>query len=131
MTALGKILVFVVLILALIWNALVVNAYVSRANWKSELDKTTQKLAQASEAANAERTRADRTREAADAVIGQLKEEITRLRTTEQTLTASRDDFEKKLAATQAVAAGTETRDVQEKANAQKVQKQVDVLQKE
>jgi multidrug efflux pump subunit AcrA (membrane-fusion protein) len=131
MTALGKILVFVVLVLALVWNALVVNAYVTRVNWKTELDKTQAKLVQAADAANSERAKADRTREAADAVIAQLKEEIARLKTSETTLTASRDDYEKKLAAAQKVEAEAQTRDTQEKANAQKTQKQVDVLQKD
>lgn len=131
MTALGKILVFVVLVLALVWNALVVNAYVTRANWKTELDKTAKKLSEASESANAERARSDRTREAADAVIAQLKEEIGRLRTSEKTLADNLKDAQDKIAAAQTAGAALQTRDTQEKANAQKTQQQVDVLQKE
>lgn len=131
MTILGKILVFVVMVLSLLWSALVVNAYVTRVNWKAELDRSRQKLTEAAEVANAERTRSDRIREAADAVIAQLKEENNRLQTMVKTLDDQRGDLETKLAALQKAEEGTQTRDVQEKANTVKTLKQVEVLQKE
>lgn len=131
MTALGKILVFVVLLLALVWNALVVNAYVTRMNWKKELDSTQANLVKASEAANVERTRADRSREAADAMILQLRDEITRLKKSESALNEAVKDAETKAAAFQQVEAATQTRDTTAKANETKTQNQVDVLQKE
>ena len=39
MTALGKMLVFLVLLLSLVFNGLVVNAYVTRTNWKDVADE--------------------------------------------------------------------------------------------
>jgi hypothetical protein len=131
MTALGKILVFVVLLLALVWNALVVNAYVTRSNWKKAFDDSQANVSKASEAANAERVRADRSREAQDAVILQLREEVARLKTTEKSLNEAVKDAETKAAAFQAVEQKVQTRDENEKANAKKTQDQVDILQKE
>jgi predicted RND superfamily exporter protein len=131
MSALGKVLVFVVLLLALVWNALVVNAYVTRVNWKTELDKTQKKLVETAEAANSERQKADRTREAADAVVAQLKEEIVRLRASEKTLSESLESAKSTLSTVQKTEEGTQTLDQIEKANAQKTQKQVDTLQTE
>jgi hypothetical protein len=131
MTALGKILVFVVLLLALIWNALVVNAYVTRMNWKTELDKTTKQMKEAADAANAERTKADRTREAQDAVITQLRGEIDRQKTQIAALTTAKTDADEKAAAFQKTEDATQNRDTTEKANAAATQKQVDRLQAE
>lgn len=131
MTVLGKVLVFVVLVLALIWNALVVNAYVTRANWKTELDRANAKLREYADAANAERTRADRTRETADALIGQLQGEIARLSTSEKTLSDNLDDARKKLETAQKTEEATQTRDIQALANAKRTQDQVDILQRQ
>ena len=50
MTAIGKMLVFLVLVLSLVFNGLVVNAYVTRSNWKKVADEqkaTAQKAADA------------------------------------------------------------------------------------
>ncbi len=131
MTALGKILVFIVLLLALVWNALVVNAYVTRVNWKTELENSKKKLVVAADAANAERVRADRSREAAEAVISQLNEEIARLKGSETTLVANLADAKKKLAEGQLVESNTQVRDLQAIANKEKTQKQVDILKAE
>ena len=54
------------------------NAYVTRVNWKNELDRSQKDSAKSAEAANSERQKADRTREAADAVVAGFKEEIAR-----------------------------------------------------
>ena len=48
MTILGKMLVFVVLVLSIVWNALVVNSYVARTNWQkraAEYEKKAQDAA--------------------------------------------------------------------------------------
>lgn len=48
MTVLGKMLVFVVLLLSIVWNALVVNSYVARTNWQkraAEYEKKAQDAA--------------------------------------------------------------------------------------
>lgn len=39
MTAIGKMLVFIVLVLSLMWNFLTLNAYVTRTNWRNEAKK--------------------------------------------------------------------------------------------
>ncbi|CAN5228593.1 hypothetical protein BH11PLA2_BH11PLA2_21420 [soil metagenome] len=129
MTALGKVLVFIVLLLALVWNALVVNAYVTRANWKAELDRTKLSLVTAADASNAERRRSDESRAAADAVIAQMKDEIARLNTSVKTLGDNLSDAQAKLALAQTTEAATQTRDVVEKANTNKTLSQVNLLQ--
>ncbi len=76
MTALGKILVFFVLILSVVWNALVVNSYVTRTNYKTELEKEQKLRAEAANSANYERKRADESKAASDAVIAQSEATI-------------------------------------------------------
>lgn len=51
MTAFGKMLVFLVLLLSLVWNGLVVNAYVTRSNWRAEAKKYQDKAVEAAESA--------------------------------------------------------------------------------
>jgi hypothetical protein len=131
MTALGKVLVFVVLLLALVWNALVVNAYTTRVNWKGELEKTKEKLAQATDAANAERRRADESRAAADAVLAQLRKQVGDLTTSKETLEKTLDETQKKLAIIQKTEEETQKRDAVANTNTLKTQKIVEMLQKQ
>ncbi|HET6574977.1 MAG TPA: hypothetical protein VFG68_15330 [Fimbriiglobus sp.] len=51
MTILGKLLVFVVLVLSIVWNALVVNAYVARTNWHKRAAEYQQKATDAAASA--------------------------------------------------------------------------------
>ena len=66
MTVIGKMLVFLVFVLALVWNALVVNAYVTRTNWKAQADGYRAEALKAAEAANSLRKLIDAEREAAE-----------------------------------------------------------------
>ncbi len=100
MTALGKILVFFVLILSVVWNALVVNSYVTRTNYKTELEKEQKLRGEAANSANYERKRADESKAASDAVIAQSESAIKLLRGEIATLSANADQ------ANAAVAAG-------------------------
>ncbi len=101
MTALGKILVFFVLILSVVWNALVVNSYVTRTNYKTELEKEQKLRAEAANSANYERKRADETKAASDAVIAQSESAIRQLRGQIATLTANADKANADVAAIQ------------------------------
>jgi predicted nucleic acid-binding Zn-ribbon protein len=80
MNTLGKILVFFVMVLSLIWNYLVVNAYATRTNYKTELEKTQKLYAEAAKSAQNSAKLAEEQRAAADSTISQLSAEITSLR---------------------------------------------------
>ncbi|MGL6095543.1 MAG: hypothetical protein ACRC7O_07080 [Fimbriiglobus sp.] len=102
MTALGKMLVFLVLVLSLVWNGLVANAYVTRSNWKAELKKYQDKSVEAAESANSLRKLVDAEQDAAEDSKRVLREEITRLYTQKATLETQKagilKDYEEKLA---------------------------------
>lgn len=76
MNTLGKTLVFFILVLSLIWNYLVVNAYATRTNYKNELEKTQKLYAQAATAATNAEKRAEEQRAAADAAVSQLQADL-------------------------------------------------------
>jgi hypothetical protein len=65
MTALGKMLVFLVLVLSLVWNGLVVNAYVTRTNWKNEATFYQGEATRAADSANKMKALLEAQREAA------------------------------------------------------------------
>jgi hypothetical protein len=71
MNTLGKILVFFVLILSVIWNYLVVNAYATRTNYKAELDNTRKLYAEAAKSADALKKQLEELKSASDAVVAQ------------------------------------------------------------
>jgi hypothetical protein len=79
MTALGKILVFLVLVLSLAFNALVVNAYVARTNWKNASEKSAKSAADAAASANSMKTLLDETVAANEDAKRVLREERDRL----------------------------------------------------
>lgn len=79
MTALGKILVFLVLVLSLAFNALVVNAYVARTNWKAEADKSQKRAKDAADSANGMKALLDETVAANEDAKRVLREEKDRL----------------------------------------------------
>lgn len=76
MNTLGKTLVFFILVLSLVWNYLVVNAYATRTNYKNELEKTQKLYAQAATAATNAEKRAEEQRAAADAAVAQLQADL-------------------------------------------------------
>jgi hypothetical protein len=79
MTILGKLLVFVVLVLSIAWNALVVNAYVTRTNWQAEARRSQAKAKEAADSANAMKTYLDEVRAAADERERALRDDRDRL----------------------------------------------------
>lgn len=79
MTALGKLLVFVVLMLSLVWNGLVVNAYVTRSNWRAEAEKYRKEYAQQAESANNLRKLLEEERKAGEDSRAVLRVEQDRL----------------------------------------------------
>lgn len=130
MTAIGKILVFFVLILSLIWNALVVNAYVTRTNYKNALDKAEKQLVLAADAANYERKRADESRAASDATVAQLNKEIVRLQTSEATYKLNSENFAKQVADNEADKDKRNTDEQTRTANVNTLTSQVELLRK-
>lgn len=79
MTVLGKMLVFLVLLLSLVWNGLVVNAYVTRSNWKVEAEKYQSKAKEAASSANELRRLIDLEREASDNALRIVRQDRDRL----------------------------------------------------
>lgn len=79
MNTIGKILVFFILILSVIWNYLVVNAYATRTNYKNELEKVQKLYTEAAKSAGSATKLAEEQRAAADATIAQLQADIRSL----------------------------------------------------
>lgn len=79
MNVIGKMLVFFVLVLAIAWNALVVNAYVTRTNWKKQADGYQAEAQRAAEAANNERKLREAERDAAEDNARTIREDRDRL----------------------------------------------------
>lgn len=76
MNTVGKTLVFFVLVLSLIWNYLVVSAYATRTNYKTELERTQKLYAEAARASTNAVKQAEEQRAAADATIAQLQSDL-------------------------------------------------------
>lgn len=75
MTVLGKLLVFVVLLLSLAFNGLVVNAYVTRTNWKKIADDNKATAQQAATAVQAMQKLLDEEQAAAAEALRRAREE--------------------------------------------------------
>lgn len=103
MTILGKMLTFLVLVLAVVWNGLVVNAYVTRSNWRAEVKKYQDKAVEAAESANSQAKLVAAQRDAAADSQRVLREEITRLDTqlkdVRGQITSLKDSYDKALKA--------------------------------
>ncbi len=91
MTAIGKMLVFLVLLLSLVWNALVVNGFVARTNWQREAKKYQAEAVAAAEAANKMKSLRDAEAESADDAKRALQQERDRYYTQVAQLVAVRD----------------------------------------
>ena len=91
MTAIGKMLVFLVLVLSLIWNALVINAYTARTNWQREAKKYQAEAILAAESANKIKSLRDAEAESADDAKRALQQERDRYFTQVAQLVAVRD----------------------------------------
>ena len=78
MTAIGKMLVFLVLFLSLVWNFLVVNAYTARTNWQREAKKYQADAVAAADAANKMKALRDAEAESSDDAKRALQQERDR-----------------------------------------------------
>jgi NhaP-type Na+/H+ and K+/H+ antiporter len=91
MTILGKILVFFVLFLSLVWTGLTVNAFATRTNYKAALDDATAKIKVAVDGANQQAKYSETADNATKVLIQQLTEENKRLAQNVKTVSAERD----------------------------------------
>jgi len=78
MTALGKLLVFLVLFLSLVWNFLTINAYATRTNWQKEAKKYQEQAQVAADSANKMKALLDAEREANEDAKRSLQQERDR-----------------------------------------------------
>jgi polyhydroxyalkanoate synthesis regulator phasin len=130
MTILGKMLVFLVLVLSLVWSGLVVNAFVTRTNWRAESAKAQAKAKEAADSANAMKDLLESEQLAAEDAKRSLREEVARLYEQVAQLNTARNDLNQQfLVGFQAKEKlGTEIGTLQ--ANIDKLQKQVDNMEK-
>jgi hypothetical protein len=97
MTILGKILVFVVLLLSIVWNALVVNAYVARTNWQARAADYEKKAQEAAASATAMKALVEEERAAAAEARLALQAERDRLYAANAQLIKDRQDLIKQV----------------------------------
>src|SRR5438094_8866284 len=98
MTILGKILLFVVLVLSLVWTGLTVNAYVTRTNWANDAKKWKDLGESAKQSADYQRKLAEDGRNAAAAQIAALRNDLAALQTQLAAQTKAAADFRQQLA---------------------------------
>lgn len=110
MTAIGKMLTFLVLLLSLGWFYLTVNAYVARTNWRAEADRSAKELTKQQQSADTaarlivtDRDAAEDARKALVAERDRLASQVTQLtadrRALEEQYTLAFSDAQKKGAA--------------------------------
>jgi hypothetical protein len=129
MTILGKILLFFVLILSLIWTGLTVNAYVTRTNWANDAKKWKDQAELAKQSADYQRKLAEDTRNAAAAQIATLRTTISSLQGNLDAQTKSAAEARQQLAQMQDANMAGDPQAKLLQANIAKLQKQVDLLQ--
>ncbi len=95
MTAIGKMLVFLVLLLSLVWNALVINGFAARTNWQREAKRYQAEAVLAAEAANKMKGLRDAEAESADDAKRALQQERDRYYTQVAQLVEVRDKLSK------------------------------------
>ena len=91
MTAIGKMLLFLVLILSLVWNFLTVSAYVARTNWRAEAKRSQDDAQKMQDAAQKMKTLLDAERESAADALRAVRQERDNLRLEVKTLQANQD----------------------------------------
>lgn len=125
MTAIGKMLVFLVLVLSLAWNFLTVNAYVARTNWRAEAKRYQGEAEAMQKAAQNMKQLLDTERDSADDAKRALGQERDRLYAQVKTLQDDRNSLNAQYSA--AFAAGqTQAADaVKLQANVAKLTQQV------
>lgn len=93
MTALGKLLVFLVLFLSLIWNFLTINVYATRTNWQKEAKKYQDQAQVAADSANKMKLLLDVEREATEDAKRSLQQERDRYYTQVAQLLQDRENL--------------------------------------
>ena len=128
MTILGKLLVFVVLVLSIVWNALVVNAYVARTNWHKRAAEYQQKATDAAASATGMKTLLEEQQAAAAEKDRAQRAELERLYAQNRQLLADRQNLVKQVndAFNQLKAQGAQANVHQ--TNIEKLQQQVNLL---
>jgi hypothetical protein len=105
MTLLGKILVFFVLVLNLVWAGMTVFSFATRTNWQNAYKAADAKAKEAAQAADYQRKLAEQERAAGQARVAALQAEADRLRVQVDTLTkdlaTSKQEYQNKLTAQQ------------------------------
>ena len=91
MTAIGKMLVILVLVLSLVWNALVINGYAARTNWAREAKRAQAEAVAGAESANKMKGLRDAEAESSDDAKRALQQERDRYYTQVAQLVAVRD----------------------------------------
>jgi DNA repair exonuclease SbcCD ATPase subunit len=129
MTILGKVLLFFVMVLSVVWAGLTVNVYVTRTNWANSAQKWQDKAKEAEQSAGFQRKQAEATRDAAAARVTNMQRQIDEFRTQVDTLTkefaAAKQQLGDKLTAQQVAVPPDQLL----QANIARLQKQVDILQ--
>jgi predicted RNase H-like nuclease (RuvC/YqgF family) len=128
MTILGKVLVFVVLVLSIVWNALVVNAYVTRTNWQAEAKRSQAKAKEAADSATAVKNLVDEERSTAAERERSYREDRDRLYVQNAQLLKDRDELSGQVNNAFAQQKGLNAQAGILQANIDKLQKQVDTL---
>lgn len=126
MTALGKILVFVILVLSLVWNFLVVQGYATRTNWKADSAKWQAEAKKAAESANEAKKLLEEERSAASDAQRVVREERDRLYSQLAAVSGERDTLFKQYNDAIAAAQKQGQEVTQLQANVERLTKQVD-----
>jgi hypothetical protein len=128
MTILGKLLVFVVLILSIVWNALVVNSYVARTNWQKRAAEYEKKAQEAATSATNMKSLLEEERAAGEEARRAALAERDRLYAINNQLLKDRQDLVKQVntAFEQAKTQGAQA-NIQQ-TNVEKLQQQVNTL---
>jgi multidrug efflux pump subunit AcrA (membrane-fusion protein) len=128
MTILGKILVFLVLVLSIVWNALVVNAYVTRTNWQAEAKRAHAKAKEAADSANEMKKLLDEERAAAEEAKRAYRAELERQYSQVAQLLKDRADLNQQIHTAFEQAKGQGAQAGVQQTNVEKLQQQVDNL---
>jgi hypothetical protein len=128
MTILGKILVFVVLLLSIVWNALVVNSYVARTNWQARAAEYEKKAQEAAASATAMKALVEEERAAAAEARQALQAQNERLYATNAQLIKNQQDLTNQVNAAFVVAKDAGAKANIQQTNLDKLQNQVNSL---
>jgi hypothetical protein len=126
MTILGKMLVFVVLVLSIAWNALVVNSYVARTNWQKRAAQYEKSAQEAADSANKMKLLLEEERAAAAEARQAITAQHERLYLQNQQLLKDRENLTREMNNDFVRAKGKANDDNKLQTNVEKLQTQVD-----